>query len=154
MNLHGESIQSGVRFSKRVFLLAGVIGLVETIPLYFAEATVGRTQPPAVTHPEFYYGFIGVVAAWQVAFLIISSDPPRYRPLLPALFMEKALYPAAVYALFALGRVTASTVAVASLDLVWLALFIAAWVKLRSSGAPGPHEAIGKGGAARWLTIE
>lgn len=98
-------------------------------------------HPTVVTHdrPEFYYGFVGVVVAWQVPFLIISSDPRRYWPLLPTLFIEKALYPAAVYALFALGRVTASTVAVASIDVVWLVLFVTAWAKFRTSYAPAIH---------------
>lgn len=137
MDVREVPIQATVRFSQWIFLAAGVIGLIETLPLYFAEATLNRTQPPALTHPEFYYGFLGVVAAWQVAFLIISTDPRRYRPLLPALSMEKALYPAAVFVLLAHGRVAASTAAVASIDLLWLALFIAAWVKLGGLPAPG-----------------
>ena len=37
------------------------------------EARVGRDYPPAITHPEYFYGFLGVAAAWQVAFLVIAA---------------------------------------------------------------------------------
>jgi hypothetical protein len=68
--------------------------------------------------------------AWQLAFLIISRDPSRYRPLLPALFLEELLYPAGTYVLFARGRVGSwATLGIASLDLVWLALCVMAWAK-------------------------
>jgi hypothetical protein len=129
MNVHTQSIEASVRFSRWVFLLAGVIGLFELVPLYFYEPTLNRTQPPALTHPEFYYGFLGVAVAWQIAFLIMSRDPQRYQPLLPALFLEKLLYPLAAYVLYARGRVNGLTLAVASADLVWLALFVAVWAR-------------------------
>ena len=132
MNVHTQSIQASERFSRWVFLLAGVIGLLELVPLYFYEPTLNRTQPPALTHPEFYYGFLGVAVAWQIAFLIMSRDPQRYLPLMPALFLEKLLYPVGAYVLYAQGRVNGSTLAVASGDLVWLALFVAVWVRFRS----------------------
>jgi hypothetical protein len=126
-----NSSTGDVRFARWVFLLAGIIGLLEIVPLYFYEATLGHTQPPPITHPDFYYGFIGVALAWQVAFLIISRDPLRYVPLMPALFLEKLLYPVAVYVLFAQGRVGDQMLGGASLDLVWLVLFVIVWIRLR-----------------------
>ncbi len=105
--------------------------MVEIVPLYFYEATLNRRQPPPITHPEFYYGFVGVVLAWQVAFLIIARDPLRYRPLMPAVFLEKLLYPVALFVLYAQGRVHPSMLGGSMLDLVWLALFVTVWIKLR-----------------------
>lgn len=35
------------------------------------------------------YGFIGVAAAWQVAFLLIAQDPLRYRLLILPGILEK-----------------------------------------------------------------
>ncbi len=102
-----------------------------TVPLYFYEAKLNRTQPPPITHPDFYYGFVGIALAWQIAFLIISRDPVRYRPLMPAVFLEKLLYPAALLMLYTQGRVRAQMLAASLFDLVWLALFIAVWTKLR-----------------------
>lgn len=81
--------KAAVRFGHWVFLLAGIVGILEIVPLYFLEATLGRSQPPPIAHPEFYYGFVGVVLAWQIAFLIISRDPQRYVALMPAVFLEK-----------------------------------------------------------------
>jgi hypothetical protein len=126
------------RFSEWVLRLAGVVGLIELVPLYFYEATLSRTQPPPLTHPDFYYGFLGVAIAWQVAFVIMSRDPVRYQPLLPALFLEKFLYPVGTYVLYAQGRLPSATVLIAaSGDLVWLALFVTVWAKLRRLGMPG-----------------
>ena len=118
------------RFARSVFLWAGVVGIAELLPLYVGEALVSRVSPPALTHPTFYYGFIGVALAWQVAFVIMSRDPQRYLPLFPALFLEKLLYPVSTYLLFAHGRVSVLELGGASGDLIWLALFVAVWRRL------------------------
>ena len=70
-------------FARRVFLIAGIWGLLIMLPQYFLEDRIGRTAPPPITHPEYFYGFIGVTIAWQFAFLVISRDPIRYRALMP-----------------------------------------------------------------------
>src|SRR5206468_3338498 len=67
-------------FAKRVFTIAGIYGLIVLLPLYFLERRLGEIQPPAITHPDFYYGFIGAAVAWQIVFLIIGRDPERHRP--------------------------------------------------------------------------
>jgi len=121
-----------VRFARWVFLLAGIIGLLEIVPLYFMEGVINRAQPPDITHPAFYYGFVGVALAWQIAFLIISRDPLRYLPLMPALFLEKLLYPVAVFTLHLQGRVPAQNLGTAVIDLIWLVLFVVVWAKLRN----------------------
>jgi hypothetical protein len=41
-------------------------------PQYFMESRVSADYPPAITHPEYYYGFLGVAIAFQVLFVIIS----------------------------------------------------------------------------------
>jgi hypothetical protein len=123
--------EKAIRFARWVFLVAGVVGLLEILPLYFLEDRIGRTQPPPITHPEFYYGFLGIVLAWQIAFLIISRDPVRYQPLMPALFLEKLLYPVAVFNLYTQGRVQSQMFGGAILDLIWLALFVFIWLQLR-----------------------
>ena len=123
------SSSGGIRFARIVYLVAGIVGLLEVAPLYFYESTLGRTQPPAITHPEFYYGFVGIALAWQGAFLVISRDPVRFRPLMPVSWIEKLLYPCAVGILYSTGRTRVEMVPAAMLDLVWLALFIVAWLK-------------------------
>jgi hypothetical protein len=50
------SSDKAVRFARWVFLIAGIVGVIEIVPLYFLENTIDRTQPPPITHPGFYYG--------------------------------------------------------------------------------------------------
>jgi len=77
-----------MKFSKWVFLGAGVYGLLITLPLY-NEAGTAQIFPPSVSHPEYYYGFVSTVIAWQVAFIFISRDPLKHRPLIIPAIMEK-----------------------------------------------------------------
>src|SRR5438270_3798536 len=93
------------RFSSIVFLAAGIYGLIVLVPGFFGEKIVAEKMPPAITHPEFYYGFFGVAVAWQVAFLIISRDPQRFRPIIPAAILEKLVFCVASAVLLALGRI-------------------------------------------------
>ena len=77
------------RFARWVFRIAGIYGLLVILPGYFTEHAVSRDYPPAITHREYYYGFLGVTLAWQIAFLVISTNPVRYRPLMLVAIVEK-----------------------------------------------------------------
>lgn len=114
-------------FARRVFLIAGIYGLVVLVPQYFLEGRIGRDTPPPITHPEFFYGFIGVAAAWQVAFLIIARDPVRYRLMMIPSMLEKVSFGAAAIILFWQGRLAPAMLAGGLIDLVWAVLFILAW---------------------------
>ena len=122
-----------MRFSKRVFGLAGWYGLLVLLPQYFLEARVGRDYPPPITHPEYYYGFIGVAVAWQVLFLIIAKDPVRYRLAMLPGALEKIAFGAAVVVLCAQGRTPRVTLAFAAIDLLLAALFLVAFQKTPAS---------------------
>jgi hypothetical protein len=124
-------------FARRVFRFAGIYGLVVLLPQYFLESRIGQDTPPPITHPEFFYGFLGVAIAWQAAFLIIAHDPLRYRPLMLAGVVEKFSFPAAVAVLFAHGRVAAAVAVFAGIDFVLGVLFLAAWYFTRAE--PEPH---------------
>jgi hypothetical protein len=132
-----------MRFAKWVFLLAGVSGILTVVPSYFREGQMGRDYPPAINHPEFYYGFLGVCLAWQFLFLVIASDPVRFRPAMLPAMLEKASFAVAIPVLYALGRVPAVWVGFASMDAVWLVLFAAAYLRTPKD-APPPA---GKGGS-------
>ena len=45
-------MSSGDRFARRVFMVAGVYGLIVLLPQYSMEAQIGRDYPPPITHPE------------------------------------------------------------------------------------------------------
>jgi hypothetical protein len=116
-------------FARRVFLIAAVYGFAVLLPQYFLEAKTGRDFPPPITHPEYYYGFIGIALAWQFVFLIISRDPIRYRPLMPAAVLEKASFGIPAIVLFALGRLNAQMLAAGMLDLALGLLFVIAYIR-------------------------
>jgi hypothetical protein len=122
-----------MRFAKIVYMVAGVYGLVVLLPQYFLEDKTGRDYPPAITHPEYYYGFVGVAVAWQVLFLIIARDPTRYRTAMIPSVIEKASFGIAVIVLFLLNRVGPVMLGAGAIDLILGALFVAAYAKTRSA---------------------
>jgi len=124
-----------MRFSRIVFLIAGIYGILVLAPGFFAEKRVGMQFPPAITHPEFYYGFFGVALAWQVAFLIISGDPLRFRAIIPAAILEKLGYTIATGALFAAGRLNPMLAASGLGDLLFAVLFTICYMRLGKTSA-------------------
>lgn len=123
-----------MRFARIVFTIAGVWGLLVVTPLYFLFDEVGRQYPPPITHPDFYYGFLGVTLAWQVAFLTIATNPARFRPIMLAAILEKFFYLAALGTLYLGGRLQFGQMAVGAPDLILGTLFVASFVK--TSGGP------------------
>jgi hypothetical protein len=118
-----------MKFARRLFLIAGFYGLVVILPQYFLEAKTGRDFPPPITHPEYYYAFIGVAVAWQAVFLIISRDPVRYRAMMIPSVLEKATFGVAAVILFLTGRVTSLMLGFGIIDLILGALFVVAYIK-------------------------
>lgn len=124
-------------FARRVFLWAGIYGILVLAPLYFMEAKLARDFPPPFSHPEQFYGFLGVALAWQFAFLLIASDVPRYRMFMLPAVAEKLLSSVSALWLYAAGRVTAIAAAPAVVDLLLALLFIVAFWRCRASGVAG-----------------
>jgi hypothetical protein len=118
-----------MKFAKIVFWIAGIWGLLLLTPVYFLFDVLGRNHPPAITHPEFFYGFVGVALAWQVAFIFITTDPVRYRPLIIPSILEKISYGAAVVVLVFQGHTHQSAVLFGAIDLFLGLLFVLAYFK-------------------------
>lgn len=117
-------------FARRVYRIAGIYGLVAMLPQYFLEQKTGVDYPPPITHAEFFYGFIGITIAWQVAFLVISTDPVRFRPLMPVTLVEKITFVIAIVVMLGAGRaVPPPIVAGAAIDAVLFVLFALAYRK-------------------------
>ena len=116
-----------MRFAKWVFGIAGIYGLVIMLPLYFAKTQIGIADPPPITHPEYFYGFLGVTIAWQLAFLLIAWRPDLYRLFMLAGIAEKALYGAAAVTLFLQARISGPTFVFACIDMTFGALFVVAF---------------------------
>ncbi len=131
-----------MKFARVVYALAAVWGFLVLPPLYWMERRIGVEQPPAITHAEYFYGFLGVALAWQIAFGIISRDPVRYRPLMIACMAEKFSFFAACSALAAQHRVPAQVFFMSVVDFCLGIAFIAAYAQTRPrSPVPAPEAA-------------
>jgi len=124
-----------MRFAKIVFWVAGIWGFLVLAPFYFMFDLIGRQDPPPITHPGFFYGFVGAGLAWQVAFLFIAADPVRFRPLMIPSVLEKVSYGAAIIVLVWQGRMHTSDLVFAGSDLVLGLLFVMAYLKMRTPAA-------------------
>jgi hypothetical protein len=116
-----------VTFARRVFRIAAVYGVLVLAPQYFMEERIGRDFPPPITHPEHFYGFVGVALAWQLLFLLIARDPARYRAAMPVAVLEKLAFGGPAVALYLQGRLAAPVLAAGLIDLLFAALFVAAY---------------------------
>jgi len=118
------------RFACWLFRAAGIYGLIVLLPQFFLEQKIGAENPPAIAHPEYFYGFIGVGVAWQVAFLVIARDPTRFRPMILPSVLEKLSFGIPAIILFCQERIPATILAAGIVDLVLAALFLIAWQRL------------------------
>jgi hypothetical protein len=124
-----------MKFARLVFCIAALHGFLSLPPLYFLFDYVGRHDPPPITHPQFYYGFAGVGLAFQVVFLMIASDPARFRPMIVPSVLEKLSYAAAVGVLYLQSRMSVTQAVTAVPDSVLCVLFVIAFFKARPAVA-------------------
>jgi hypothetical protein len=113
-----------MRFAKIVFWIAAIWGVLVLTPLYFMFDLISRMDPPAITHPGFFYGFVGTALAWQIVFFFIAQDPVRHRPLMIPSMFEKFSYVTAVFILVQQGRMHPSDLVFAGTDSLLGILFV------------------------------
>ena len=118
-----------MRFAKIVFRIAGIYGLIVLLPQYFTEDKTGRDFPPPITHPEFYYGFVGLALTWQLLFLLLSTDPVRYRLMMIPSMFEKIVFVIPVAILYYQQRVSPVIFGVSLVDLVLGVFFLISYIK-------------------------
>ena len=123
-----------MRFAKTVFIAAGVWGIVVLTPLYFLVDLTGRPYPAPMDYPQFFYGFLSVAMAWQMAFLVIGSNPVRFRPLMIPGIVEKLGHVAGVAVLYGQERLSFEDAMAAGPDLVLAILFVGAFAMTPGSG--------------------
>jgi mannose-6-phosphate isomerase-like protein (cupin superfamily) len=123
-----------MRFAKSVFLLAGIAGTILVAPVYFLEHWAGEIDPPAINQPQFFYGFVGIVLVWQFVYLLIASNPMRFRPLMLLGALGKGSFAVAIVVLYAAGRVAPLWLTFVVFDGSLAVLFVVAHARL--SAAP------------------
>jgi hypothetical protein len=118
-----------MKFAKYVFYIAGIYGIIALAPQYFLEAKTGADFPPAITHPEFFYGFIGVALAFQFVFLIIARNPAKYRLMMLPSVIEKFSFAIALIVLYIQDRLAPLTLGLGFVDFTLGILFIISFFK-------------------------
>jgi hypothetical protein len=118
-----------VKFAKITFSVGALWGTLVLTPLYFLFDRIGRQDPPPITHPAFYYGFLSVALAFQAAFLVIALDPVRLRPMMIPSVLEKFGYGATLIVLYLQNRLHPQDLALGVADVLFGALFLAAFFK-------------------------
>jgi len=124
-----------MEFAKYVFTIAGIWGILILTSLFFIFNQVGIKDPPPVTHPLFYYGFTGVALAWQFVFLVVGSNPVRFRPLMLVSILEKLGYFVPAVVLYSQHRVHPGDLFISFGDALLAVLFLAAYFKTPASNA-------------------
>lgn len=115
-----------MKYIRIIFALAAAWGFLALVPGLFGEAG---------PRPEYYYGFIGIALVFQLIFILIATDPARYRALIPIAILEKLSFFLPVTILYAQGRVAAGPVfAGAMVDGLFMLLFAIAWLLSRKAG--------------------
>ena len=119
-----------MKFAKIIFWIAAIWGILVITPLYFLYDTIGRQDPPPITHPGFYYGFAGCGLAWQLAFIVIARDPLRFGTMMLAAVFEKFSFGAATAVLFLQHRLHTSDLVLGVIDTFLGVLFLVAFFRI------------------------
>ena len=116
-----------MKTARLIFTIAGIYGLVVLTPFLFMEHMIAEATPGGLTHPEYYYGFLGAALAMQLVYLMIGRDPVRFRPLMPIGTLAKLVFFGTVLILWLQERVPAVTLEFASVDALLAFAFLHAW---------------------------
>src|SRR5215510_6431173 len=116
-----------MKLARWIFTIAGIYGVLVIAPLYFAEGPIAQNDPPAIAHPEYFYGFVGITLAWQVVFLLIGRNPVRYRPLMLVSVLVKLAFGVPAIVLFTQQRIKTTSLTFGCIDLLLGTLFVVAY---------------------------
>lgn len=122
-----------MKFARYTFLVAGIYGVIVLVPQYFLEKKIGIDQPPAITHPEFFYGFVGLALVFQLVFFTIASDPLKYRKLMLPSILEKLVFLVPTAILYVQLRVAGPMLGAALMDGVLGVFFTVSFFKTQNA---------------------
>ena len=122
-----------MRLARIIFIGAGIWGIAVLTPLYWLVDISGRHYLPPNDYPQFFYGFIAVAIAWQIAFLVIGSNPARFRMLMIPAMIEKFAYISTLILMYGRAQISSIDVQPAIPDGLIGLLFIVAFWATRTS---------------------
>jgi hypothetical protein len=118
-----------MKFARIIFCIAAIWGVLVLTPLYFIFNMIGQKDPPPITHPAFYYGFVSVGLAFQIVFIVIATDPVRLRAMMIPSVIEKFGYGATLVVLYLQNRLHPQDLALGGVDVLFGVLFLVAFFK-------------------------
>lgn len=121
-----------MRFARFAFIGGGIWGVAVLMPLYWLVDVTGRPYRPPMDYPHFFYGFLSVAMAWQLAFIVIGSNPARFRPLMIPAIVEKLGHVAGVVVLYWNARISMIDAQAAIPDFLLAILFMAGFMRVRN----------------------
>ena len=110
-----------VRAARWLFGVAAIYGLAATLALY---------AHPLAADTLYLWAFAGAAATTQLLYLLIATDPRRYRPTIPIGIASKLSFATPVLWLYAHGAAGRGTLAAAAIDLLLAAAFGATFAML------------------------
>jgi len=117
-----------VKAARIIFGLAAAWGFIALTPGLFGEVSFSIAMPPAITHPEFYYGFYGLAMVFQLIFVLIAIDPKQNKHLIPIAILEKLAFFLPCMWLFSERRMAVGGPFYgAIIDGIWAIIFVAVW---------------------------
>jgi hypothetical protein len=125
-----------MKFARFVFIASGVWGIAALAPFYWLVDITGRRYAAPMDYPQFFWGFFSVALAWQFAFLLIGSNPVRFRPLMVPAIVEKFGFIVTLTLLLGRGRIPSADAVAAIPDTVVGLLFVAAFAATSSDARP------------------
>jgi hypothetical protein len=126
----------GVIFAKRVFQVAAGWGFFILTLAYGAYLLGIEGATIDTDRPELVHGFFLVTLAFQVVFLIIASDPVRFRMFMLASMIEKLPFTLVSILLFTNGQAPMAAAVLGLIDgALGLLFMIAYFVTGREAGA-------------------
>jgi hypothetical protein len=119
------------RITTWIFAVAGIYGTALMLAmLIHPPAMLGKAP---TQQPEMYYGFITICLAWQIAFLLIATNPKKYRPLiLIAALFEKFAFVIVLVVLLLQHRAGHHWIPSATIEFLFALSFLAAYFLLKS----------------------
>jgi len=122
-----------MKFAKYLFYIAGIFGMLVITPLFFIFDKIGVRDTPPITHPLFFYGFARVARAWQFVFLVIATNPVRFRPFMLVGILEKLGFFLPAVILYSQRRVRVADLLLSCGDALLAVLFLIAYLKTPSA---------------------
>jgi len=115
--------------AKLIFRVAAILDILALTPILFFPNRIGNPVPRPLTEPEYFHGFLAYALIFALLFLVIASNPIRYRPVMWIAIVQKFVYPIAIFGLLSTHRAPPAKSFYAGTEFLFALLFILALIK-------------------------